>query len=128
MKINEKCLLNIKFNIKRKYNKKKEGILVYDRLKLKKNYTKINAIIINKLQNNYKIQIVKDYKIHNIFKNEVYLCSYKLLKKCSEEIWEKFFKLKSFDNYDFEDIIDDNNILNENEENFILDNQIELIK
>ena len=52
----------------------------------------------------------------------------KLLKKCSEEIWEKFFKLKSFDNCDFEDIIDDNNILNENEENFILDNQIELIK
>ena len=103
-------------------------MLVYDKLKYKRTYTKINVIILNKLHNNYKIKIAKDYKKYNISKNDIYLCSFKLLKKCSEEAWENYLVSKSFNHYDFDDVVDDNIIVSDYEENYILEHQLELNK
>ena len=48
-KDNEKCLLNKKFKIKKYCNKSQAGILIYDKIKNKKLYGKVNVSIIKKL-------------------------------------------------------------------------------
>ena len=55
---NEKCLLNGKFKIQKKYNGKEPGILLFDKLKNKKVYTKFNVIIQESNILTYKIMIV----------------------------------------------------------------------
>ena len=39
---------------------------------------------------NYKIRISKDYKVYNVFKDGVYLASYKLLKNVQKKHGKSF--------------------------------------
>ena len=123
-KLNEKCLLNGKFKIQKLFKNKKEGIIIFDRIKYKKIYAKINAIIRELKNNTYKIEIAKNYPDLNLFENDLYIVNYKLLFKCSNETWEKNLN-KDNEILDEEDIFDNNNFINENEEEFILTNNNE---
>ena len=62
-KLNEKYLLNGKFKIQKTYKGKEEGVIVFDKLKNKKVYTKINVVIKNVKNASYIISIAK--KIFN---------------------------------------------------------------
>ena len=59
-KDNEKCLLNKKFKIKKYCNKSRAGILIYDKIKNKKLYGKVNVTFIKKMGLKYKIKIEAD--------------------------------------------------------------------
>ena len=76
---NEKALL---CNV---YTKK---IIILKKIKGKKLYNIPVKILKICNSTSYKIVICKN--IHNLKENEEYYCSYDLLKKCSEEVWEKF--------------------------------------
>ena len=121
--IKEKCLLNGKFKIQKQFTDKSTGIILYDRIKHKKIYTKINVIITEIKIPNYKISIAKDYLDFDLKKNAEYYVNYKLLNKCSEEVWEKNLKNEKRSE---EDIIDNNDYLSDNEEEFINNNLEEL--
>ena len=88
---NEKCLLNKKFKIK-KFYKNEPGILIYDKIKKKNIYGKINVTILNKIVTDYKIKIEKDYDDLNLFQNDLYIVEYSLLNKCSETVWMKLLE------------------------------------
>ena len=45
---NDKCLLNKKFKIKKYYNENSAGFLIYDKIKNKNLYDKVNVNIIKK--------------------------------------------------------------------------------
>ena len=120
----EKCLLNGKFKIHKKYNGKEPGILLFDKPKNKKVYTKINVIIQESNITTYKIMIVKDYLNFNLKKNDIYYVNYKLLFKCNNEAWQKNL---SDDNLSYDNIIDNNNYIADSEENYIKQNKEELI-
>ena len=83
---NEKCLLNKRFKIKKIYNNDQPGILIYDKIKKKNLYGKINVTVLNKIGTNYKIKIEKDYDDLNLFQNDLYIVEYSLLSKCSEKV------------------------------------------
>ena len=91
-KDNKKCLMNKKFKIKKVGNKNKVGILIYDKFKNKSLYGKINVIIIWKKCSNYQIKIGKDYEDMNLHKDDLYIVDYKLLNKCSENLWMNFIE------------------------------------
>jgi hypothetical protein len=118
---NEKCLLNKKFKIKKKGNSKKVGVLVFDKIKKKNMYGKINVTILNKSGSNYKIKIAKDYEDFNLFENDIYLAEYNLLSKCTEEVWIKLLKrdLKSDKPLNIEDILSENISVSDEEKEFI---------
>ena len=59
--IKEKCLLNGKFKIQKQFTGKSTGIILYDKIKYKKVYNKINVIIKEIKRPNYRISIAKDY-------------------------------------------------------------------
>ena len=70
---NEKCLLSKKFKIKKICTNKLVGILVYDKIKKKGLYGKLNVTIISIFGTNYKIKIEKDYEDMNLFENDLYV-------------------------------------------------------
>ena len=68
--------------------------------------------------------IVKDYPNFNLKKNDIYYVNYKLLFKCNNEVWEKNLNKE---NNSFDNIIENNEYINDNEEIFIKENKDELI-
>ena len=114
-KVDEKCLLSKKFKIKKKGDDKLVGVLIYDKIKHKNLYGKINVSVMNNYGANYKIKIAKDYKDLNLSKNDLYMVDYKLLTKCSENLWNS---LLNKNNKDTKNEIMDN----------IFDNEISLRK
>ena len=52
-------LFNKKFKIKKFYKNEHPGILIYDKIKKKNIYGKINVTILNKIGTDYKIKIEK---------------------------------------------------------------------
>ena len=86
-------------------------------------YTKINVIIIEIKKPNYKISIAKDYLDFNLKKDAEYYVNYKLLNKCSKEVWEKNLNNERRSE---EDIIDNNDYISDKEEDFINTNIEEL--
>ena len=122
--INEEALLIN--NIIKIKNKNKEGyqILAINKIKKKKSFNKICVVIKQKYNNgNYLIKINNDYKEYKLFKDDLYIVSFNMLRKCDKHIWEKLSELYSKlkfdikDNNKEEDIIisdeEDNNNLND---------------
>ena len=66
--------------------------MIYDKVKNKINYRKLNVKVSNKNGSNYRIKISKNYPDYKIKKDEIYLVDYKLLNKCSSEAWDKLLK------------------------------------
>ena len=105
-------MLNGKIKIQKKYDGKTPGIIIFGKIKHKKLYTKINVIVKENKSTNYKISISKNYEDFNLKENDVYYVNYKLLNKCSNELWnKKLNKHKS----SLDEIIDNNNYINEDE-------------
>ena len=124
---NEKCLLNNKFIIQKKYKQNSVGILKYNRVTNQKIYEKINVTILAKNVNSYKIKIEKDYKKYNLFKGDLYMVNYNLLKKCTENVWNNLLNInKEEDLSSSDDIYENNNVISEDELEFIKDNINEL--
>ena len=124
---NEKCLLNNKFIIQKKYKQNSVGILKYNRVTNQKIYEKINVSILAKNVNSYKIKIEKDYKKYNLFKGDLYMVDYNLLKKCTENVWNNLLNInKEEDLSSSDDIYENNNVISEDELEFIKDNINEL--
>ena len=121
---NEKILLKSKFIIKKKFINDKPGNLIFNKIKNKKIYKKINATVIKKSGFNYLVTIEKDYLIYGLYKNDRYYVNYKLLKKCDKDAWIKLLRGEN-NRIDFNGLIDNNDVLSDNEENFIIDNNKE---
>ena len=123
----EKILLNPKFLFKKKYNNKKPGTLIFNKIKHKKIYLKIVSTVVKKSGSNYLIEINKDYPNYELKSGDQYYVNYKLIKKCSLESWKKILneKVVSKKKLDLDEIIDNNDIIEDNEENFINLNQNE---
>ena len=66
--------------------------MLYDKIKKKNLYGKINVTILNKIGTNYKIKVEKDYKELNLFQIDLYIVEYRLLSKCSEKVWNSLLK------------------------------------
>ena len=123
---NEKCLLNNKFIIQKKYKINSPGILKFNRVINQKIYEKIIVTIISKNVNSYKIRIEKDYKIYNIFKKDLYWVNYNLLKKCTENVWNKLLdSVRDENSSNNDDIYENNNVINDDERDFIIENKKE---
>ena len=108
--INEEALLIN--NIIKIKNKNKEGyqILAINKIKKKKSFNKICVVIKQKYNNgNYLIKINNDYKEYKLFKDDLYIVSFNMLRKCDKHIWEKLSELYSKLKFD----IKDNNNLND---------------
>ena len=71
--------------------------------------------------------IENDYLIYELHKNDKYYVNYKLLKKCDKDAWIKLLEDNEINKYDFNALIDNNDILSDNEENFIIDNNQEFL-
>ena len=84
--------MNKKFRIKKKGNSEKPGVLLYDKIKNKKYYGKINVKVLEKIGDNYKIKIEKNYLEINLNKNDLYTDNYKLLEKSSLFVWNSLMK------------------------------------
>ena len=126
-KDNEKCLLNKKFKIKKYYNNDDPGILIYDKIKKKNIYGKINVSIIHKIGAHYKIKIEKDYEDLNLFQDDIYIVEYSLLNKCSEKVWTNLLeKVDKKSEVSLDDILNTDYSLNEEETDFILKEKDEL--
>ena len=125
---NEKCLLNNKFIIQKEYKSNSPGVLKFNRVTKQKIYEKINVTVINKNANSYKIKIEKDYKKYNLLKDEIYWVNYKLLKKCPENVWNNLLRGEERDNISNDDIYENNDVISEDELNFIIDNSKEFEK
>ena len=73
---------------KKAFKQKNVGVLIYDRVKNKINYRKLNVMVFGKKDSNYRIKISKNYPDYKWKKNVIYIVDYKLLNKCSSEVWE----------------------------------------
>ena len=125
-KNNEKCLLNNKFIIQKKYKSNCEGILKFNRVVKQKIYQKINVIVLSKNVNSYKIRIAKDYKNYNLFKNDLYWVNFNLLLKCNANVWKKLLDSdEEGNNSNNDDIYENNNVIDDEELDFIIDNRKE---
>ena len=124
---NEKCLLSKKFKIRKQFTENEIGILSYDRVKKGNMYGKINAIILSISGTSYKIKIVKDYNILNLYENDIYMVDYRLLSKCSHQAWNKLLAKDLNNNLDsnYDDILDSEGSLEETEIDFINNNKNE---
>ena len=126
-KDNENCLLNTKYKINKIGDDKEPGILIYDKIKKKNLYGKINVTILNKSGTNYKIKIQKDYKDLNLYKNDLYIVEYKLLSKCSEKVWNSLLKKDNEKNdLSIDDVLNADYSISEEEANYINTNKNEL--
>ena len=93
------------------------------KIRYKKVYTKINVTIKEINSSNIQISIAKDYLDFNLKNKELYYVSRKLLYKCTEVIWESNLKNK---NDSEQNIIDNNDYISANEEDFINTHRDEL--
>ena len=66
--------------------------MIYDRVKNKINYRKLNVIVLSKKESNYRIKISKNYPDYKLKKDDIYIVDYKLLNKCSSEARDKLLK------------------------------------
>ena len=121
----EKCLLNNKFIIQKKFKDNNPGILKFNRVTKQKIYEKIIVTIITKNVNTYKIRIEKDYKSYKLFKNDLYWVNYNLLKKCNENVWNKLLKSGNEENISNNEIYENNNVIDDDELDFIIENKKE---
>ena len=82
----------------------------------------------NNYGTNYKIKIEKDYKDLNLSKNDLYMVDFKLLTKCSENLWNSLLNKNNKDTkVEMMDNIFDNEIsLSEEEIDFIKKQKEEL--
>ena len=48
----------------------------------------MNVIVLSKKDRNYRIKISKNYPDYKLKKDDIYIVDYKLLNKCSSEVWE----------------------------------------
>ena len=82
----------------------------------------------NNYGTNYKIKIEKDYKDLNLSKNDLYMVDFKLLTKCSENLWNSLLNKNNKDTkVEMMDNIFDNEIsLSEEEFDFIKKQKEEL--
>ena len=62
---------------------------MFDDIKKKKLYGRINITILNKIRMNFKIKIEKECDDFNLFQNNNYTIEYKLLCKCFEKVLEE---------------------------------------
>ena len=66
---------------------------MFNKLKHKKVYIKINVVIKNVKKASYIISIAKNYNIFDLKENDLYSVNYKLLYKllykCYKEVWIK---------------------------------------
>ena len=77
--------------------------------------------------NSYKIKIEKDYKKYNLFKGDLYMVNYNLLKKWTENVWNNLLNInKEEELSSSDDIYENNNVISFNELEFIKDNINEL--
>ena len=120
--VNEKCLLIKKIKIQKKGDKKKAGVLIYDKIKNKNIYGKINITIVEKVGDKYKIKIENDYPEINLKKNDLYMAEYKLIRKCSLIVWNNLLK----SNKDANEIIFEEDSLSDEEKDYIIKNKYEL--
>ena len=121
-KIKEKCLLIKKIKIQKKGDKKKAGVLIYDKIKNKNAYGKINITIMEKIGDKYKIKIENDYPEFNFKKNDLYMTDYKLIRKCSLLVWNNLLKPVSNE----KEIIFEEDSLSDEEKDYIIKNKDEL--
>ena len=127
-KKNEKCLLKCKFIIKKAFKENNDGVLIYDKVKNKINYRKLNVIVLSKNGSNYRIKISKNYPDYKLKKDEIYLVDYKLLNKCSSEAWDKLLQQsKENNNIEDDESFESNESIGEEEIKFIHDNSKEYI-
>ena len=119
-------MLNGKIKIQKYYKGKEEGVIIFDKFKQNKVYTKINVVIKNVKKASYIICIAKNYDILRLKENDLYSLNYKLLFKCSKEVWEKNL-IKDENIPEPEEIIENNYYIEEKEENFINENNNEFI-
>ena len=116
-----------KFKIKKTYNNEQPGILIYDKIKKKNLYGKINVTILNKIGTHYKIKIEKDYDDLNLFQNDLYVVEYNLLSKCSEKVWMNLLeKVDKKSEISLDDILNSDYSFNEEEIDFIIKEKDEL--
>ena len=82
----------------------------------------------NNYGTNYKIKIAKDYKDLNLSKNDLYMVDYKLLTKCSENLWNSLLNKNNKDtkNEIMDNIFDNEISLSEEEFDFIKKQKEEL--
>ena len=127
-KNNEKCLLKTKFKIKKFFKESGAGVLVYDKIKNKNKYQKLNVTILEKSGTNYKIKIANNYSEFGFKKGDIYIVDYKLLNKCSLKVWKNILK-KEADNIANSETFSSSSSenFNEKEKEFILKNKDELI-
>ena len=128
LKVKEKCLLKFKFIIKKAFKENNDGVLIYDKVKNKINYRKLNVIVLSKNGSNYRIKISKNYPDYKLKKDEIYLVDYKLLNKCSSEAWDKLLKeSKENNNIVSDESFESNESIGEDELKFIMENNKEYI-
>ena len=77
---------------------------MYDKIKKKNLYGKINVSIVNISGTNYKIKIEKDYEELSLFKDDLYIVEYKLLSKCFKNLWDNLLEK---DNYEKDELLED---------------------
>ena len=99
-------------------------MIIYDKMRHKKIYIKINVIIKEVKPTAYVISIGNNYDNMNLKENDLYLVSYKLLYKCSEEAWNKNIN-KNENIIEDDEIIDNNYYIDEAEEEYIKENNSE---
>ena len=56
-------LMKTKFKIKKYFKDPRAGVILYDKIKSKNNYQKLNVIILEKSGTNYKINIANNYSV-----------------------------------------------------------------
>ena len=127
-KVKEKCLLKCKFIIKKAFKENNDGVLIYDRVKNKINYRKLNIIVLSKNGSNHRIKISKNYPDYKLKKDDIYLVNYKLLNKCSSEAWDKLLKeSKENNNIESDESFESNESIGEEELKFIMESNKEYI-
>ena len=122
----EKCLLKCNFKIKKAFKETKDGILIYDKVKSKIHYSKLNVIVLGKSGSNYRIKFAKNYPDYKFQKEDTYLVDYKLLNKCSLEAWNKLLNESKSNKSEYsEESFESNESITEEEIKFIIENNNE---
>ena len=104
-----------------------QEFLVYDKIKSKNNYQKLNVIILEKSGTNYKIKISNNYSDFGFKNGDIYIVDYKLLHKCSLKVWKNILKKETRKINISEMLSSSSELYSETEKEFILKNKDELI-
>ena len=92
------------------------------KLKIKNIMVKYNVKVLEKIGDNYKIKIEKNYLDINLNKNDLYTVNYKLLEKFSLFVWNNLMKKDT----DKDEIINEDYSIDEKELEYIIKNKQEL--